>query len=59
MTAAISEFFRMGGYGIYVWPAFAFAGLVLAGMGWRVAARLRASEGALGRMQDHAGKGRS
>ena len=59
MTAAIGEFFRMGGYGIYVWPAFAFAALVLAGMGWRVTARLRASESALGRMQGRTGKGHS
>ncbi|MGE0650291.1 MAG: heme exporter protein CcmD [Alphaproteobacteria bacterium] len=59
MTAAIGEFFRMGGYGIYVWPAFAFAALVLAAMGWRVTARLRASESALGRMQDRTGRGRS
>jgi heme exporter protein CcmD len=59
MTAAISEFFRMGGYGIYVWPALAFTALVLAGMAWRVTARLRANEGALGRMQDPARKGRS
>jgi heme exporter protein CcmD len=55
MTGAITEFFRMGGYGAYVWPAFAFAALVLAGMAWRVTTRLKASEGALGRMQDHTG----
>jgi heme exporter protein CcmD len=59
MTATIAEFFRMGGYGAYVWPAFAFAALVLGGMAWRVVARLRASEDALGRMQAHTGKERS
>jgi heme exporter protein CcmD len=56
MTAAVTEFFRMGGYGAYVWPAFAFAALVLGGMAWRVLARLRASEGALGRMRDRVGE---
>jgi heme exporter protein D len=26
----VSDFFAMGGYGAYVWPAFGFAALVLA-----------------------------
>lgn len=29
MVDAVSEFFSMGGYGLYVWLAFGFAALVL------------------------------
>ena len=42
----MSEFFAMGGYGAYVWPAFGFAAAVLLGLlgqSWR-AARSRAAE---------------
>lgn len=47
----LAEFARLNGYGIYVWPAFAFAALVLAAMGWRTLARLRAAEAELAAMQ--------
>lgn len=42
----MSDFFAMGGYGAYVWPAFGFAGAVLLGLllqSWRTARR-RAAE---------------
>jgi heme exporter protein D len=42
----VSEFFAMGGYAGYVWPAFGFAALVLIGLlaqSW-VAARRREAE---------------
>jgi len=42
----LSDFFAMGGYGAYVWPAFGFAAMVLLGLGlqsWWVARR-RAAE---------------
>ena len=29
---SLTEFFAMGGYGGYVWPAFAIAAIVLAGL---------------------------
>ena len=42
----MSDFFAMGGYGAYVWPAFGFAALVLLGLllqSWQ-SARRRAAE---------------
>jgi heme exporter protein D len=30
--AALESFFAMGGYGAYVWPAYAIAALVLGGL---------------------------
>jgi heme exporter protein D len=42
----VSDFFAMGGYGAYVWPAFGFAAAVLLGLllqSWR-SARRRAVE---------------
>ena len=38
--AAVAEFLAMGGYAAYVWPAFAFTFLVMAGLlaqSWRAA----------------------
>jgi heme exporter protein D len=43
---AVSDFFAMGGYAAFVWPAFGFAALVLIGLlaqSWW-AARRRAAE---------------
>jgi len=42
----LSDFFAMGGYGAYVWPAFGFAAAVLLGLLWQSwrAARSRAAE---------------
>jgi heme exporter protein D len=31
----LSDFFAMGGYGAYVWPAFGFAVAVLLGLLWQ------------------------
>jgi heme exporter protein D len=31
----LSDFFAMGGYGAYVWPAFGFAAAVLIGLFWQ------------------------
>jgi heme exporter protein D len=45
------DFIRLNGYGIYVWPAFVFAAAVLAFMGLRVRARLRAAEALLTRLE--------
>ena len=42
----MSDFFAMGGYGAYIWPAFGFAAIVLLGLAlqsWWVARR-RAAE---------------
>jgi heme exporter protein D len=38
----LTEFFHMGGYAAYVWPAFGFAGVVLLALAmqsWRAARR--------------------
>jgi heme exporter protein D len=31
----VGEFFAMGGYAAYVWPAFGFAGAALLGLWWQ------------------------
>lgn len=44
-TIGLSEFFAMGGYGAYVWPAFGFAALVLGALlaqSWRASRRREA-----------------
>lgn len=42
----MSDFFAMGGYAAYVWPAFGFAAAVLLGLFWQSwrAARSRETE---------------
>lgn len=40
--AAITDFLAMGGYGVYVWPAYGLTLLILAGMLGVSLARLRA-----------------
>jgi heme exporter protein D len=32
MTEAIQTFFAMGGYAVFVWPAYALAAIVLVGL---------------------------
>jgi heme exporter protein D len=44
-ASGVSEFFAMGGYAVYVWPAFGFAALVLVGLlaqSWAAARRREA-----------------
>ncbi len=43
----MSEFFNMGGYAAFVWPALGFAAIVLAAMAAASVSKLRASERAL------------
>ena len=39
MTSSFANFFAMGGYGAYVWPAYGLTVLAFAGMlGWTVIA---------------------
>ena len=52
---AISAFFHMGGYGIYVWPAFAVAVLVLGGLLYASLRTMRANETALEELQERYG----
>jgi heme exporter protein D len=52
---AVATYFAMGGYAIYVWPAYALAALVLGGLAlfsWR---RYRASVRNLDRLQQQLG----
>jgi heme exporter protein D len=49
----VSEFFAMGGYAAYVWPAFGFAGAALLGLwcqSWRAARRREAELAQLRRL---------
>jgi heme exporter protein D len=42
----VSGFLSLGGYGAYVWPAYAIAAIVLGGLAaqsWRARARARAA----------------
>ncbi len=48
---AITTFFHMGGYGIYVWPAFAVAVTVLGGLLYASLRTLSANEAALEDLQ--------
>lgn len=51
MIDAIFDFLYLGGYGFYVWPAFAFAVLVLAWMAVSTVRRLRVNERALAELE--------
>lgn len=51
MIDAILDFLYLGGYGFYVWPAFAFAALVLAWMAVATVRRLRVNERALAELE--------
>ncbi len=41
---SVGEFLAMGGYALYVWPAFGLAAAVLGGLWLDTGARLRAAE---------------
>ena len=43
------EFFRMGGYGLYVWGSYAMVAAVLAIEIWQLKSRRRAAKAELGR----------
>ena len=47
----MAEFFEMGGYAIYVWPAFAVAALVMIGLLVDSLRTLRAREALLRRLE--------
>jgi heme exporter protein CcmD len=51
MTTTLLDFLHLNGYGLYVWPAFVFAGIVLAWMGVATWRRLKAQESALAQAQ--------
>jgi heme exporter protein D len=41
---AMSELLAMGKYGVYIWPAYALAAVVLVGLAWSSVRTLRARE---------------
>jgi len=47
----VQTFLEMGGYGFFVWPAFALTAVVLIGMLVTTLRRLRAVQGDLDRLQ--------
>ncbi|MFM2129103.1 MAG: hypothetical protein RL477_649 [Pseudomonadota bacterium] len=51
---AVLDLLRLNGYGVYVWPAFAFAAIVLAAMGWRILTGLRRAEAELAAIEARA-----
>ncbi|MEE8560323.1 MAG: heme exporter protein CcmD [Alphaproteobacteria bacterium] len=48
---SIRAYFEMGGYGIYVWPAFAVAAVVLVGLLFASLRSVRASEETLKKLR--------
>lgn len=50
--AALSEFFAMGGYAAFVWPAYGVAVVVLAGMVIESLRRVRTAEAELRALED-------
>ncbi len=51
MAALLDHYFAMGGYAVYVWPAYAIAVAVLGGVAVQSWWRYRASVRALERVQ--------
>jgi len=50
----MAEFFAMGGYAVYIWPAYGIAAGVIIGLfvwSWRGLAKAERTEAALGRRQ--------
>ena len=47
---AISEFLAMGGHGIYIWPAYGIAAVVMIVFALTTVRRLRAREAELARL---------
>ena len=55
MTGGLADYFAMGGYAWFVWPAYAVALAVLGGLAIHSWHRYRASGAALARLQRPAG----
>ena len=51
MTSGLADYFAMGGYAGFVWPAYALALAVLGGLAIHSWQRYRASSAALDRLQ--------
>ena len=51
------NYFAMGGYAGFVWPAYAVAALAIGGISWQSWRRYRASAALLDRVQRQSGRG--
>ena len=51
MSGALANWLAMGGYAVFVWPAYGVATAVLGGLAWHCWRRHRQSENALFRLQ--------
>ena len=62
MLPGFTQWIAMGGYAVFVWPAYAVAGAVLGGLAWHAWRAHRISAAALGRLQlradNRSGRGR-
>jgi len=50
-VTTLTGYFAMGGYAVYVWPAYALAAAVLGGLAWHSWRRHRQSVRSLDRLQ--------
>ena len=55
----IAEFFAMGGYAAYVWPALGLTAAVMAGLAWHAVRSLRREEAAMAALERSAGPERA
>ena len=55
--STFSNYFAMGGYAGFVWPAYAVAALAIGGISWQSWRRYRASAALLDRVQRQSGRG--
>jgi heme exporter protein D len=53
MMARIEHFLSMGGYAVYVWPAFAVAMLIMAALAVQSVAGYRRHQRELARLEGH------
>ena len=56
MSVALSQWLGMGGYAVFVWPAYAIAVVVLGGLALHFWWRHRQSERLLARLQHETGR---
>jgi heme exporter protein D len=59
MTGSLAEFFAMGGYAGFVWPAYGIAALVLIGVLTVSLQQLRQARAALRQLDPQSGSDRS
>ncbi len=52
----MSEFFDMGGYARFIWPAYGVATVVLSALAWRIIARARRANAELAALRAELGQ---